>query len=68
MRFVFALFLLAVAIYPDPADCIYCPSFRCFGRCNHQCVCLVPPGSFGGECWGVDRVQVLISEGYTLVE
>ena len=67
-RLVLALILLAVAILPDPASCIYCPTYTCYGRCGSRCVCLVPPGSFGGECWGIDRASLLVSEGYSIVE
>lgn len=34
---------------PPTAVCTYCPSYKCFGPCGGQCVCM-RDGPQGGKC------------------
>jgi len=63
----FAL-LIGVAAFaaPEPAACVYCPSYTCYGSCGPGCVCLTPPGTIGGSCYGVERAPSLLADGWSL--
>jgi hypothetical protein len=52
---IFAV-LLFLATFSPPAECVYCPTWPCYGEgesnCGHGCVCITPPGQSRGQCWG----------------
>lgn len=58
--------ILSQALTSQPAQCTFCPTWRCFGDCGFDsCVCLTPPGKVGGgACWGVEGEMRLLSRGY----
>lgn len=61
-------FLLALAggmffLLARPAECVYCPTYTCYGSCGYGCVCVSAPGEFGGECWGVEYREHFLALG-----
>jgi len=38
------------------AECVWCPSYTCYGSCPSGCVCVTPPGQVGGKCYGIGVV------------
>jgi len=63
----FALvFIIAAAFVGQPAECTYCPSHTCYGPCGGECVCVTPPGTSGGQCYGVERAAVLVARGWAV--
>ena len=69
-RLLVAALLVGAALFAtaQPAACIYCPSYRCWGATCGACACVSPPGGGGGSCYGVERVPTLREQGYTVLE
>ena len=65
-----ALLILAALLVGQPAECgYYCPTFKCYGPCDGDCVCVTPPGTgSGGRCYGVERVAMLVAQGWQVVD
>lgn len=57
-----------VLILAAPAHCTWCPTYKCYAPCGGGCVCITPPGTTGGSCYGVERVPSLISKGWRVIE
>jgi hypothetical protein len=58
-----------VAVSGQPAECVGCPTFPCFGSCGHpDCVCVAPPGSTEGDCYAAEYLPFLRSQGWTILE
>lgn len=53
---------------PQPAECVYCPVYPCYGPCGGDCVCVSPPGGGGGRCYGVERAPSLLERGWRVLE
>ncbi len=63
--------VLAVAAFqmfrPRVAECVYCPTYKCYSRCSAQCACVTPPGDYtGGSCYGIEHSQQLTVLGWTV--
>lgn len=50
----------------QPAKCVFCPTYPCFGNCGNQCVCM-RNGPQPGTCVTFDRVQQYREQGYSEV-
>lgn len=46
-----------------PCEGGYCPSYRCYAPCGSGCVCISQPGQSGGNCYGVQHAERLLSAG-----
>lgn len=62
--FIVTFFVIALR----PAHCLWCPTYTCFGPCNPNCVCISPPGSPGGHCYGVERAEAMTARGWRILE
>lgn len=67
--FAFVLVCGAAALLaPSTGYCVFCPTYTCFGSCGvDQCVCITAPGELGGRCYGVERAEELLAEGWVRV-
>lgn len=61
---VFGLSALAGWSTARPASCLYCPSYKCYRRCNAKCAC-VTVGGGGGQCVGVQALPGYLEHGYS---
>lgn len=48
-----------------PAECSYCPSYRCYGPCGGECSCVTLGGEFGGRCVSVENRSWWLERGYS---
>ena len=48
---------------PEPAECVWCPTYTCYGPCGASCLCIAPPGQFAGHCYGVQAAERARSAG-----
>ena len=48
-------FVVTLTLWATPAQCVWCPSYPCYvaGGCGLDCVCLFPPQSISGTCYGI---------------
>lgn len=51
------------AVTPQPAQCTWCPTYKCFGPCGGDCKC-VSTDHRGGQCVSIE----LIPDGAVLLE
>lgn len=47
----------------QPAECVYCPSYTCYGPCGMGCTCITGPGQMGGSCYGVQQAEAILADG-----
>ena len=47
----------------EPAECVWCPTYKCYGPCGVDCLCISQPGEIGGRCYGVQGVPGLLAKG-----
>lgn len=52
----------------EPAECVWCPTYKCWGPCGGDCVCVSPPGGGGGSCYGIERAPSLVAKGWRVIE
>ena len=59
----------AFFVAPRTAECVWCPTYTCWGSCGDGCACITPPGSGagGGKCYGVQRGEELVDAGWSIV-
>lgn len=56
---------VAILAYPSACRAGYCPTYTCYAPCGQGCVCVTPPGTYGGgTCYGVQAVPHLLERGW----
>lgn len=58
-----AVMLTGLFASAGPAECVYCPSYTCYGPCLQGCLCITQPGETGGKCYGVQLAERLLAAG-----
>ena len=51
----------------SPAECVWCPNYGCYSRCNAQCAC-VSRGAGPGTCVSIQHSERLIAEGWREIQ
>jgi hypothetical protein len=66
MRLVAIALALGAGLFAfaQPAECVYCPSYRCYAPCAGGCTCITSPGESGGACYGVQHAERLVRAGW----
>ena len=61
--FVALGFAAAWLFAASPAECVWCPDYGCYSRCNAHCAC-VSQGFGPGTCVSIQHSERLIAEGW----
>lgn len=59
-----AVFAGGAMLRAQPAECQWCPTYRCVAPCGVNCPCLTPPGGGLGQCYGVNVAPSLVEQGW----
>ena len=59
--------VLAVVTWPKNGECIYCPTYKCFGSCGFKCSCVTLGGEVGGMCVSIERASEFMDRGWTVL-
>ena len=53
------------ATLPRTAECVWCPTYKCYGSCGSQCVCMSKDHG-GGTCVSFQQSQELARLGWSV--
>jgi hypothetical protein len=60
-------FAMSALFIPTRAQCGWCPSYKCFGPCGGECLCMSRDYS-GGVCVDVEARPDLEKLGYVVLD